>query len=82
MSPGDLCHLLPKMSSKTDCVGRQAGMLSEVGASTLKGWLGDKLFSCLRVKAAASPLFGGRRVESQELICSTPKFTWKRAKPV
>lgn len=44
------------------------------------GWLRDKLSPCLRIKAAASPSFGERRVESQEPTPSTPKFTWKRAK--
>ena len=51
-----------------DCVGRQAGMPVRVGASSLGA-------PCLRVKAAASPLFGERRVESQEPTPSTSKFT-------
>lgn len=36
MNPGDLCHLLPKVNSKKDCVGRQAGMLVPVGTSSLR----------------------------------------------
>lgn len=34
MNPGDLCHLLPKVNSKKDCVGRQVGMLVLAGASS------------------------------------------------
>ena len=72
-------------SAKNEQQDRLCGQASENadvgGGEQPQGCLGDKLFPCLRVKAAASPLFGERRVESQEPTASTPKFTWKRVKP-
>lgn len=76
MNPGDLCHLLPKMSSEKEIAGTPV----QVGASSRGGVSETKLFPYMRVKVAASPLVGERREESQEPPPSTLKFTRKKAK--